>query len=743
MRTPQRRRRRPVPARALPAVVAALLALLALTPASALARPRPLAASRSQLAGLAPSQVTARDLCPPPTPGLDQCEAQLLVRRSDGARVHPDVVRGATFTSVGLRIARSSAFERAREVPAALAAAAGVTPPQSGTPAYLQQAYDLTYLSQTQGGSDTVAVVDAFDDPNAESDLATYRSTYGLPACTTANGCFRKVDQDGAPSPLPATNSVWGAEESLDLDAVSALCPNCHILLVETNSNGGSDLSAGLAEAAALGAQQISNSWGGVGSSAGSPVSFPGSAVIAGTGDTGYPGAGEDVYPAAFPGVTAVGATTLTPDTGAAGLRGFTESAWSLSDGAGGGSGCDLNEPKPAYQTDTGCTGRAYADVSADGNPQTGLSIYDSAQGGWLVGGGTSLATPLVAAFEAVAGVTGVTPQWAYTDGALLNDPASGSTGTCAAAILYICNAGPGYDGPTGMGSISGDIAPGAPGIGAPPIGAGSGDTYAQAVGATTATLSGGVYPNSLDTTYVWQYGTSAAYGHQTAAVDIGIGPGITAAPAALAGLLTDTTYHARLVAQNADGTTDGYDFTFTTTAAAAPVNTGVPTIAGTPRPGHTLTALAGAWNPSTVFLAYRWQRSGDRGARWSDVAGATGARFTLTAADIDADVRVVVTAADAGGSASAMSAPVGQVATTARIASRPAPTISARRLSGGRIALTTHAKPAATILLVRTGRRIERTGRRTLVVRAEGTVWWALQAPDQPRLRWLRVTVS
>ena len=110
--------------------------------------------------------------------------------------------------------------------------------PPAGTPAYLQQAYDLTYLSQTTGGSDTIAVVDAGNDPNAASDLATYRSTYGLPACTTANGCLRKVNQNGGTTPLPPERGLeLGAEESLDLDAVSALCPNCHIMLVEANSS--------------------------------------------------------------------------------------------------------------------------------------------------------------------------------------------------------------------------------------------------------------------------------------------------------------------------------------------------------------------------------------------------------------------------------------------------------------------------------------------------------------------------
>src|SRR6185437_8022913 len=120
--------------------------------------------------------------------------------------------------------------------------------PGAGTPAYLQQAYDLTYLSQTAGAGDTVAVVDAGDDLNAQGDLATYRSTYGLPPCTSANGCFAKVNQNGATSPLPSpAGSDWESETSLDLDAVSALCPNCHIVLVAASSSSISDLDAGIA----------------------------------------------------------------------------------------------------------------------------------------------------------------------------------------------------------------------------------------------------------------------------------------------------------------------------------------------------------------------------------------------------------------------------------------------------------------------------------------------------------------
>src|SRR5262249_46368312 len=119
--------------------------------------------------------------------------------------------------------------------PAALMANA-VTPnatPSGYGPANLQSAYKL---SSAGGSGMTVGIADAFDDPNAESDLGTYRSQFGLSACTTANGCFRKVNQNGATSPLPSTDTGWAGEISLDVDMVSAICANCHILLVEASS---------------------------------------------------------------------------------------------------------------------------------------------------------------------------------------------------------------------------------------------------------------------------------------------------------------------------------------------------------------------------------------------------------------------------------------------------------------------------------------------------------------------------
>ena len=610
--------------------------------------------------GLRASRVTSKAVCPKPRRGHATCEAQVIVMRTSLRLAHPTVSRNATFR---LATQRGAVNPRLAAAAATSSSAAALT---AHSPAWMQQAYDLTYLSEVKGSSDTVAIVDAGDDPSAAADLATFRSYWGLPACTTANGCFTQVGQTGSSGSLPSTASAgWREEESLDLDAVSSLCPNCHIDLVESGSTSSSDLDAAVDEAHAMSANQISASWAG-GSSVPVGEAFTGDNVIASTGDSGYAGYDVAAWPAAMAGVTAAGGTTLTSSTTSAAPRGYAETAWSLSSGEGGGSGCARSEAKPSWQTDTGCPGRAYADVSADANPNSGLYVYDSAAGGWLLMGGTSLSAPLIAGYEAVTGVNGATPQWAYTDAALLNDPVSGSTGSCTADAAYICTATRGYDGPTGIGSISGDVVNGAPGIGGPPTGSGTNDTYVTATSGLTATLAGGVYPNGLDTTYYWQYGTSTAYGSQTAPVDAGAGSLPTAASATLTGLTPSTTYHYRLVAGNADGTIYGYDYTLTTGPATQvpPTNSGAPGVTGTAEQGLKLTAAVGSWSPSGLSYGYQWQVSSG-GSSWAN-SGATASTYTVPGADLGDDIRVQVTASNAYGSATATSAAAGPVASGA-----------------------------------------------------------------------------
>jgi subtilase family serine protease len=317
-------------------------------------------------------------------------------------------------------------------------------------PADLQNAYKLP--SSTAGAGRTVAIVDAFDDPNAESDLSHYRAQFGLPACTTANGCFRKVNQRGTSTP-PAADVGWAEEISLDLDMVSAACPNCHILLVETDNNSFANLAAGVDRAAAMGAVAISNSYGGSEYSAEtsdqSHYNHPGIAVTVSSGDNGF---GVE-FPAASQYVTAVGGTALRRASGT--TRGWSETAWS-----GAGSGCSRYVTKPSWQHDTGCARRTVADVSAVASPSTGVSVYDTygGVGGWLVFGGTSASAPLIASVYALAGNTGSITygSYPYSHTASLFDVTSGNNGSCSTSARYLCTAGTGYDGPTGLGTPNG-----------------------------------------------------------------------------------------------------------------------------------------------------------------------------------------------------------------------------------------------------------------------------------------------
>ncbi len=322
-------------------------------------------------------------------------------------------------------------------------------------PSSLQSAYDLP--SSTAGSGETVAVIDAYNDPNAASDLATYRSDWGLPAC--GSGCFSVVNENGATSPLPANagSNGWDVEESLDVDMVSAICPLCHIILVEASSADTADLGTAVNSAVALGADFVSNSYGGSESSSDPTYDtdyykHAGVAVTASAGDDGY----GVSYPAASQYVTSVGGTSLST---ASNSRGWTETVWgSSAGGEGTGSGCSADDAKPTWQTDTGCSKRTDNDVAAVADPNTGLAVYDTySEGGWLEVGGTSASSPIIASTFALAGTpaAGTYPSsYIYAHTSNLFDVTSGADGTCSPT--YLCTAGTGYDGPTGWGTPDG-----------------------------------------------------------------------------------------------------------------------------------------------------------------------------------------------------------------------------------------------------------------------------------------------
>lgn len=368
--------------------------------------------------GSPPQAVSHRPVCGPPAAGFARCHAEI-------------VTNGGGMPQA--TVSYSSGYR-----PADLASAYKYGLPSPG--------------SAWAWNGQTVAIVDAYDNPSAESDLAAYRSQFGLPPCTTANGCFTKVNQRGGGA-YPVADIGWGQEIALDLDMASAVCANCKILLVETDSNSYANLGAGVDLAAARGATAISNSYGGAEfngeTSYEGHYNHPGSAITVSSGDAGY---GVE-FPAASRYVTAVGGTSLTLS---ATSRGWSEKAWS-----GAGSGCSAYVTKPSWQTDTGCARRTVADVAAVADPNTGVAVYDSygSTGGanWLVFGGTSVAAPVVAGVYALAGNASstVAGSYPYSHRASLFDVTSGSNGTCGKKV-YLCTAGVGYDGPTGLGTPNG-----------------------------------------------------------------------------------------------------------------------------------------------------------------------------------------------------------------------------------------------------------------------------------------------
>jgi len=322
--------------------------------------------------------------------------------------------------------------------------------PQGLNPADLRSAYKLT---SNGSASQTIAIVDAFNDPTAEADLGVYRSQFGLPACTTANGCFKKVNQTGGSS-LPPTDAGWALEISLDVDMASAICPGCHILLVEATSNSFANLGAA-ENYAATHANVVSNSFGGSDASDATNGSFynhPGVAITVSSGDSGF---GVE-YPASSRFVTAVGGTTLTRSSAA---RGWTESAWS---GAGSGGSRFNTQLAGQAGANSGCSRRAVADVSAVADPNTGVSVFDSTafQGnsGWWVVGGTSASAPIIAGVYALAGnAASINNSFPYSHTGGLFDVTTGSNGSCSPSQL--CRARAGWDGPTGLGTPNGTSA--------------------------------------------------------------------------------------------------------------------------------------------------------------------------------------------------------------------------------------------------------------------------------------------
>jgi subtilase family serine protease len=318
-------------------------------------------------------------------------------------------------------------------------------------PAKMQTAYGFNLVSN-QGAGQVIGIVDAFDDPNIESDLGVFTKQFSLPACTTANGCFQKVYATGT---KPKKNSNWSSEISLDVEWSHAIAPQAKIMLVEASGQTNAELYQAVDVAVQNGATVVSMSWAtdeySGETSDDSHFNVPNVTFVAAAGDSGQ----QSLYPAASPYVVAVGGTELTLTTGGAWE---SETAWSDS-----GGGISAYEPEPLYQAGVQNTGfRGIPDVAYDADPSTGVPIYDSVgiYGllGWVEVGGTSMAAPEWSALFAIANSMRAAASKSglnqvqfdlYPIASDFHDIVSGTNGTCGA----VCTAGPGYDFVTGLGS--------------------------------------------------------------------------------------------------------------------------------------------------------------------------------------------------------------------------------------------------------------------------------------------------
>jgi subtilase family serine protease len=309
------------------------------------------------------------------------------------------------------------------------------TSPTGLSPATIKSAYSFP-TSSTAGAGKTIAIVDAFDDPTAESDLAVFSSQYGLPACTTANGCFQKVNQTGGTS-YPRKDGGWALEISLDVQWAHAIAPGAHILLVEASSNSFTNLLAA-EDYAKTHAQYVSNSWG-AGEFAGessydSRFSQAGVSFFVSSGDAGLPAE----YPSSSPNVISVGGTTLHFSGGTF----SSETGWSS-----GGGGCSVYENATSAQAPFAsqrCSNgrRATPDVSLDADPASGVSVYDSTryqgQMGWWTVGGTSASAPMWAGRAAVSGAV-VNSAYVYGNSITYRDITSGNNGAPCLVGFDLC----------------------------------------------------------------------------------------------------------------------------------------------------------------------------------------------------------------------------------------------------------------------------------------------------------------
>lgn len=324
------------------------------------------------------------------------------------------------------------------------------------TPKEIEAAYRLPV---NRNSHQTVAVSIAFDTPKLAKYLAHYRSFFGLPPCTVASGCFRKLNQRGKASPLPPSgvDTGWDLEATLDVSMISVACPHCKIIVVEAHDPSFANLARSEDAAARLGAEVISNSYGarenGLALQFSKAYHHPRHTIVVSAGDFGYTAAN---FPADLTTVTAAGGTELAR---AHTKRGWQERAWFDAFNGAGGSGCSAYISKPAWQHDPHCPGRTVADVAA---VAMNIPIYNKDYGGWVTVEGTSVSAPLLAGIYGLAGnASKLPPGYAYSHRSGLFDVTRGNNSLFVPTKLacgddYLCVAKKGYDAPTGLGSPDG-----------------------------------------------------------------------------------------------------------------------------------------------------------------------------------------------------------------------------------------------------------------------------------------------
>jgi len=552
--------------------------------------------TESPAQGGSPRYATVRGICPAPRPGKASCFTLALVPAPAGAPGARAYERSAGSSSSG---------------------------PAGGlTPSDLASAYG--YVPTVGGSGQTVAIVDAFDDPKIEEDLASFDAHYGLAACTTTNGCFEKVNQEGRSSPLPKADKVgWSVEMSLDVETVHSVCAQCKILLVEANSESLADLAAAVDEAVALGANEVSNSYGApenqMGATEQAAYDHPGTVIAASAGDSGYLDWDDiaEIFatpevpdaPASLPTVVAVGGTSLKLKIN--GQR-RSETVWNDSGQptresqfkrfAATGGGCSTLFTAPSWQqsvagwSSSACgTSRLDNDIAAVADPYTGFDIYDSYvyekgfTAGWLTVGGTSLSSPLITGVFALAGGANGSNYPAATlyghlgQGSALYDVTLGGSGYCDAEAngpcgepgvnetlgnvdcqgTTACDAAIGFDGPSGVGAPIGLAAFGGPSQKPPTVVT----KAASSLESSSAMLNATVNPNGEPVSVcAFEYGTSTEYGHTQPCSSLpGSGNTPVAVSAHVGGLAARTIYHFRILATDPSGTSLGKDKTLTT----------------------------------------------------------------------------------------------------------------------------------------------------------------------------------